>query len=197
MASEPEGRIVVPIWSDGGVARPLVNDDGRVPVKIEETTAEQDVNITGCDITVPVSTVATGSSVQGQVYGWDLSNWRKLPILWGFMDRLVDNFDTTIGGANVNIYSSAVPTGYIWIIQCISVRNASAGPTNYTMFMRANGSQASFFHDEQGLAQWRAAIYNGEFVLKAADDIGVNVVGGAAGNNIQARLWGYTMKVNE
>lgn len=140
MASDANGVLIVPVWSDGGTVKPVVNDDGRIDVTIGESVITQDVNIASSDIDVPVSidaqditldinlkssdiTLAVAeqsplSSIQAQGYGWDLTAWRKLPMLFGY-SGVVRQYGvaTSTGAGTYRVVCTAVPTGWLYVME--------------------------------------------------------------------------------
>ena len=219
MASDANGILQVPIWSDNGVAKPLINDDGRVPVKVEESSVTQDVNIVSSDIDVPVSLDAATidvpisidaqtvtveveeqsplTEIQAQAYGWDLTVWRKLAMLWGYTDRYVYDLSGTATAVYYWATTPVVAAGYIFVVQGVYIRNNSKAGTSQVIQFQAGGVVYHFGAYGVLIAQYIPTTYNGEIALAAGDRVYVSCNLCTIGDAIQAGVWGYRMKINE
>jgi hypothetical protein len=219
MASEPNGEIRIPVWVDGDVVKPVVNDDGRIPITIGEITVTPDVNIKSSDIDVPVSIDAASidvpisidsqtitvdvaeqsplTSIQAQLYGWDLSNWHKLPMLWGFTDILHESVSaTSTASGATTVYTTAVSAGYVHIYTAYGVLHTAAAPSD--VFVRKYVNPNFYMCEVQAsLAanRWQGGQIN--IIVGAGEQLSATFTATVSGETIYLQVSGYKMKVNE
>lgn len=134
MASDANGKIVVPCWSDDGIVKAIVNDDGRIEVTLGESTVTLDVNLKSSDITLPTEEQSPLSSIEAQAYGWVSTAWQKQPILLGY-SSVVRRYAIGIAtGAGVTrAYTTAVPSDYLWVVTGYIVTHNDTAAKNVTM----------------------------------------------------------------
>jgi hypothetical protein len=219
MTSDANGVLVVPVWSDDGIVKPLVNDDGRVPVTIGDSTVTQDVNIESSDIDVPVSldaatidvpvsieaaTIdvpvevdAASSSIQSQVYGWDLSNWRKLPMLWGFSSSvLISEDETSTGAGSLTVLAPVVSSGYVHVMTGFSWLHTVGA--NRDMILGVKSGASYYQCDvERDLPSSRWGGGPVHIIIDTGDALYATTVATAGAQTIYLQAVGYAMKVNE
>jgi len=175
MTSKPKGEITVPVWSDDDEVKALVDDGGRIPVSIEA-------------ITPPVNV---------QSFGWDLTAWRKSALLWGYTDRYLEAILETDASTGYNqLQTSAVPAGYIYVIQTMAARNVNNNPTN-VFLMVSDGTTAVPVNVvlAPGANTW--VFWAGAAVLKEGDKVRANFNGCVLNDNLELRVWGYKMAIAE
>lgn len=127
MASDANGRLVVPAWSDDGIVKALVNDDGRIEVTIGEATATLDVNLKSSDITLDVEEQSPLTSIQAQLYAWINSAWHKQPILRGYSGVARSYLSKVSTGAGATYAETgACPADYIRVMEGFTVRHNQA-----------------------------------------------------------------------
>lgn len=184
MPSEAEGRIVVPVWVDGDVVKALIGDDGYMPVTIKNWLATQDVNIVGCDITVPVSTTDTSSSVRANSYGWVSSNWHKNTIQRGYSDVARSYLTaTSTAGGSVYAETGVVPTDYIRVIEGCSVRHSAAAARHLWAGVW-NGSSYFITLAYQSCAQYLFYGQPIDLTLKEGEKFFIGMNAGGAGETV-------------
>lgn len=95
MTSRARGNVVIPAWVDTYEVKPIVNDDGNVPVLLAAITPDL--------------------SVQNLVY--DGSSWVNAKLLWGYSDRYIeqDVVNSGVGGTTVAV-TTTVPAGEVHAI---------------------------------------------------------------------------------
>jgi hypothetical protein len=131
------------------------------------------------------------------LWGWDLTQWRKLPLIFGYTDRYAENLGGTKSGAGIYTGSmTAVPAGNIIVANYLMARNTITAPTfitlhaydgtNYYLFTRTATPGAA------NPVQW-----DGSFVLKEGDYLEVRVHGCLDADVIEAVVWGYKMAIAE
>jgi hypothetical protein len=219
MASDANGALRVPVWSDGGIVKPIVNDDGRLPISVEESLVTQDVNIASSDIDVPVSIDAATidvpisieackltlpvqeqsplTSIQAQGYGWDLTNWRKLPMIWGISSNLlVAQNATAVGAGGFYASESAVPTGYVYVYTAASIAQVTGAAADVQIGIHIGGLYY-WIEAWQSCANGKWYGRQIHFILTAGQNLLATTIAVAAGDALYLRANGYAMKVNE
>lgn len=128
-------------------------------------------------------------------WGYDGTVWRKLPIVWGYHDRLAE-FDThtKVGAGSALRTLFTVPAGYIYIVNAtMSINNDKIVAQNHLLY---NGS--NYYTIYRGVptavAQWMANP-NVFYALKTDDKLTFQFVGCDAGDVLEFAAWGYKMKV--
>lgn len=140
MASDPNGNIVVPCWSDDGIVKAIVNDDGRIEVTLGESTVTLDVNLKSSDITLDVEEQSPLTSIQAQLYAWINSAWHKQPILRGYSGVGRSYLSKVSTGAGVTYAETgACPADYIRVVEGFTVRH-NAGAVRHLWAGVWNGS---------------------------------------------------------
>jgi hypothetical protein len=131
------------------------------------------------------------------LWGWDLSQWRKLPMLFGYSDRLAAVSQHTKSGAgNYQMTITTVPSGYVYVVQAITGNDVGTGVRQdfqlyadtaaYTIHTETmTGSGALIVHD------------NLNYVLKAGDSVQIAFISAQDGDVLIGRVWGYKMAVAE
>lgn len=219
MVSEPNGQLRILVWIDDDEVKALVDNNGRLPVTVGEITVTQDVNIKSSDIDVPVTidaatinvpidiqaasvTVPTQeqnplTSIQSQAYGWDTSNWHKLPMLWGYTGPVLQSVSAVATGAGALVVNAPVAaagyvnvyTGYGW---------AHNVGVNRDMFLRVTSGASNYiFEVERNLPSGRWGGRQVHAVCAPGDNISAVTTAVAAGDTIWVQLVGYRMKINE
>lgn len=175
MTSLPKGQTAVLVWSDDDELKALVNDDGEIPVSVENFP----------------------TTIQSRAYGWDGATWRKSSLLWGFSERWSQWLgETKDGDGQFSKSSTAVPVGYIYVIQAAYIKNET-GARGAAYFRAYDGG---IYHPVVGAltpAQNEITTLYGPFVLEEGDKI--NLAQDSCLNNdvMVAGVWGYKMKVAE
>lgn len=241
MASLANGVMRVPVWSDDGEIKPVVNDSGYIPVSLETATGTYDVNLKSSDITLNVniiqgsgnipivindciltlpvhlkgSDITLGvqlkgsditlnvaeqsplSSIQAQGYGWDGSNWRKLPIVWGYSDRWAQRVyvENATAGTN-NLNTTDVPAGEVWVLQAMASKNENKDVAmDYTAVF--NGTQVKLkVHSLPGVNTW-VTLFPIGICLKEGDNARCRFLSCNLNDDLYLDVWGYKMKVAE
>lgn len=64
-----EGYLVVPVWSDSGEIKPVIDNDGKIPVTLSGITGTVNVNLESSDITLPVSLSGIPTVLEVEIVG--------------------------------------------------------------------------------------------------------------------------------
>lgn len=176
MGSQPKGVLRVLAWFDSvsDELKALINDDGRMPVSIDE----QNVDLT----------------TQLQVYGG--TAWVKSPVIWGYTNRWAEATNTTsTGGGTTVVTSTPVPEGYVYVLEHYMCYHDD--PVERPLVIEGtDGSINLTFKTEAALATSAPSFGKHRLTLKQDDFIRVIVWGLATGKIIYLRVWGYMMKVD-
>lgn len=131
-----------------------------------------------------------------QLHGYISSAWQKLPMLWGFSDRVAETVSETNTSAGTNIiYSTEVPSGEVHVIQSVTAISATASST-LIRIATTDDTNFGFVLDEQSPSDNIPCIWTGEIVLKAGDKIRGTFVGCTAAKAIYMYVWGYKLDVD-
>jgi len=130
-------------------------------------------------------------------YGWDGSAWRKLPLVWGYYDRWAENLGGTQSNAGTYTkLTTAVPPGYVYTLQFLTVRDVSSAPSVITIEL-SDGASVYTLKRDASPARYEPVNWIGEIALKEGDSVRVRLTGCGDGDTIEAVAWGHTMKVAE
>lgn len=197
MASEPKGYIRVPVWVDGGVVKPLVNDDGRIPVLLDLSSITLDVNLKSSDITLGVTESTPLTSIQARLYGWDGTDWNKQGHTWNYFDTygVYAEADDVAAGNRIMLFGQ-VPAGYIYVLTGVTAWCLQSNPVSV-------GFEISI--DDTWIVIYRAAYptalmtlnWSGFVPMKKDDRVRLRFYTCALNDDIRGTIQGYAMKVNE
>lgn len=195
MTSKAEGYLRLPVWSDGGVIKPLVDDNGRIPVQLEGIDVTMDVNLESSDITLNVSEQSPLASIQAQGYGYIDSAWEKLPMVFGFTDRWVVQLSDLNAGAGTNVLTTtAVAAGFIHRVDMVGAVNVN-NAASIEQYATGAGIGVTFIPSTaMGANVWKITFPVGIW-LKEGDTLSTAFYGCLAGDDIYFRIWGVKMAV--
>lgn len=197
MASQADGRIVVPVWSDGGVIKALIDDNGRVVVQLAGSDITLDVNIETSDITLPVEEQSPLTNIEARGYGWDGSNWRKNPMIWGYSDTISQYGEgTAAAAAIIRAFCATPPAGQVYVYQGYNAMHNDG--VNRSIFIGVyNG--VSYY----GVKVYQTAVSGSwygdplEIVVKNGEQLYAQAYLGTIGSKVFFYSRGYLMKVSE
>jgi len=130
------------------------------------------------------------------LWGYDGTVWRKLPLLWGYTDRLAErafNLDAAAGANTLSL--DAVPAGEVWSVSLLTVVNWTSAVSSITvqLFEGANDYYL-------GLRGATAAVVSveiqGPVIAKAGDILRVNMGGCTLHDVLAFYVNGYKMAVS-
>jgi len=130
-------------------------------------------------------------------WGWDLTKWRKLPLVFGYTDRWQEDLsETLVGDQNWSGNTVAVPAGYIYVAQFMHFQNNGGARGARYMAFRVG---AVIHHCAYTLAppQYVPDIWNGGIPMKEGDYIAMYQGSCLDGDAIKAGVWGYKMAIAE
>lgn len=130
------------------------------------------------------------------VWGWDGTQWRKLNLTWGYADRWSEQVIELNASAGTNsLLTTAVPAGYVYILQAASVRDVNTAATREAI-MAFNGSVAYWLMVKDTATVNMPYMWQGEIVLKAGDQVRGYFEGCALNDDLYLQCWGYKMRVS-
>lgn len=130
-------------------------------------------------------------------HGWDGSQARKLPLLWGYSDDLDIEWGGTVVGTTWEKLSTAVPAGQVHVVQGVSIRCASrAMGLTFVYIIKASGTQLALYYAAT-VGQLVPALVLGTFTLVEGDAIGLYVGSLLAGDVMLGGVIGYKMQVDQ
>ena len=131
------------------------------------------------------------------LWGWDLTQWRKLPVLWGYSAIWDKDLGGTATGTVWNKSTSAIPAGEVWVLQGISIRNLTRATVAVTVYIiRASGAEI-YLDYAANQALGLPMLATGLFALVEGDRVWVYVGGCQAGDVIKGGVVGYKMSLAE
>jgi len=162
---DPKGKLVTPvgITSDGKIVALLIDDDGHLQIDL---------------LSAPTLTV---QSLAGDK-------------IFAYADRLFEKVDQpdAVDGTT-DIFTSAVPTGQLWVVQGATAFCTTAALTRIQLGWSPDGVQISTFYAKPSPAAWDPLMWQGILILKAGEAIGARFVGTSAGDDVYLRVYGYVM----
>jgi len=195
MASQAKGYLILPVWCDDGVIKPLVNDDGRIPVSIGESSITIDVNLESSDITLLTEEQSPLTYIQARQYGWHGSSWKPAGIPLNFESRIGQSGSHT--ATSTDTYTMDIgspPANKLWVIQAMTCRNLDSVTT--VRFV-AEKVTTGYYLDVaispaiNVISVCRAV----PFVLTEQDTAQVIFVSPTIDDRLRAYAWGYQVAV--
>ena len=129
------------------------------------------------------------------LWGYDGTVWRKLPLLWGYTDRLAEqkvNLNANAGG-NYLVHTT-VPAGEVWVVTAhVAVNLNTAGAVVMRGFFGGT-DMLVYDHGTPGAGVWHTSPPM-NIVAKAGDILVGAFYGCTAGDDLYSILYGYKMAV--
>jgi exonuclease VII small subunit len=114
--------------------------------------------------------------------------------IFGFESVINDEDATTFAGGSTRAASDAVPTGKVWVITHIGVRNNTRAMTSVIGGVAIGGTSLKYtLYDSNGEAQYFPSTFTTQLWLAATDKLGFDIGGGLDGDTIQIHYSGYQM----
>lgn len=128
-------------------------------------------------------------------WGWNGTDWVKLPIVFGYYERWAEDLGETKSGAGAFVSAStAVPAGEVWVLQCLHVRNETGARGAVTMFLMG-GVDWSACAYVVAPGQGAPVLFQGPVTLREGDSLYVQQLACQDADVIRSAAWGYKMKV--
>jgi hypothetical protein len=143
----------------------------------------------------------TGPTNPSEVYfdkglwGFDGTQWRRLNLLFGYYDRYVENLgNTNAPSGTYTKNGTSVPSGQIWVVNCIGFVNATGARGQVALVVVAGGVTC-YLKTNPTPTTGVPDIVTGNFVLKSGDYVLVQQYSVVSGDYLIAYALGYKMKV--
>ncbi len=216
--SVPEGYIIIPCWSDGGEVKPIIDDNGKIPVTLSSIATTVDVNLKSSTITLPVSleslpftpSVNLASSditlnvaeqnfpttINSYNHGYISGAWQKSPFLFGISDVYgeLETLTVSVGGTN-NLQGSTVPAGEVWVVASVAILCSTDNPTSVSIRASVGGVVLRLkTHTTAVMSQgddWQGKVY-----IKEDDYIKIVFSNCSVSDVLYAYIIGYKMDVD-
>jgi len=129
-------------------------------------------------------------------WGYDGSQWRKMPLVWGYYDTYVEAGSVRSAGAGVEtVVLGAVPAGYVYVVNTIAVLDITTDPTKVEGVVVKGGIDVPVFTKlSPGVNAWYAFVLSA--ALKEGDYVKAWFTGTANGDWLLLRAEGYKMRIN-
>jgi len=130
------------------------------------------------------------------LWGYDGSQWRKLQLVFGYYDRWAEGLGGTKSGDGTYVKSSAaVPAGYVYVVQGISLINGSGARGPVLLHYRAGAVDVVVGFDDAPLI-YQPTLFTGVLVLKEGDYVMVEQASCLNGDVLTGGVCGYKMRVD-
>ena len=130
-------------------------------------------------------------------WGWDLSAWHKLAMLWGYTDRWAEWLGKTMtADEDFSEVTVAVPAGYVYVLQLAFIRNAIHARGTMSIRLVVAGTDYIVKLDTAPVATVPMLLV-GEFAMKDGDKVRIIHADCLTDDVIDAGVWGYKMKIDE
>ena len=130
-------------------------------------------------------------------WSWDGTKWRKQPMLFGFSDTLADRqFIADTGAGDIDLTSSAVPAGEIWVVTNVAYRNRDNACTDIVVWPATDNKTPPIIANYAPTAgQWDCQVIN--IVMEEGDTMVFRFNGCVALDYIEMQMVGYSMSIVE
>lgn len=146
---------------------------------------------------MPGITDPTEAYFKDSSWGWDLTQWCKLALLWGYSDRWTEAIEGTASGAgNARARSTAVPAGYVYVLQALYARH-DAGAAKILRVELCDGTDYFTLDYQATAGSGTHYTWTGEVVLKEDDRVDAVVLAPGDGKKVYLYVWGYKMAIAE
>lgn len=128
-------------------------------------------------------------------WGWDGTRWRKGAIPFAYTAQWYENLgNASAPGGTYSVNSTAVPAGYIYVLQALSIENDTGARGMARIFARPSGLYTCLGYT-LAPAQFQPTYFSGAIVLKAGDTVLVTQLATVAGDAIYASVIGYKVAI--
>jgi len=131
------------------------------------------------------------------IWGFDGTVWRKLPLVWGYSDRYVEQVVEPDATVDDVLDTTPVTAGEVWVVTNISAFNNNHAFSLLQVQAMSNGvvgPQLIYQIDPVAKVPY---MWNGTVILKYDDYLRAEFTGNTADDYIFLRVWGYKMAIAE
>ena len=129
------------------------------------------------------------------LWGWDGTQWRKAGVPLWYRSSYFEDLGGTATGSYWSKYSSPVPSGYIYVITAISIRNTSRAPTITEIVVYNELNEYIHLEWAASLDVTQPLIFRGYQILGEGWKIRVVTNGTQSGDTIIARVAGFKVAI--
>lgn len=130
-------------------------------------------------------------------WGWDLTQWRKQPLVFGYSDTLGrDTVNPDLPATAVNVDTGTCPASYVWVVTNLSFRYYGTPPTSCAVGLSLSGS---FYWVFNVLLPASGQYYDrqGWWVLKTNDFVRLTIDGPTLHDVAAVTISGFAMAIAE
>lgn len=173
-----------------------VDTDGNLVAAIKASQTIEVIQDTAADLKATVN-LAADQNVQARNYGFLGAAWQKLQLLWGYTDRWAERVSTTAAVAGQNeLLSAAVPAGYVYVVQAVSLVNLNNAVTSAVISI-TTGSAYPVLTEAAPVAAGIFTKWTGAATLAAGDKVYSRLQGCTLDDDLYLDILGYKMKIND
>jgi len=130
-------------------------------------------------------------------WGWDLTEWHKLPMVWGYSAPAGEQlYDAASAGGNVTLQGTAVPAGQLWVIETICCTDRDT-VTTYNLISCTAAPGTIMLDESVQPAADRYTFWSGRLTLAAGHKVQVVFYGTVLNDRLLVRYSGYKMYIAE
>jgi len=134
---------------------------------------------------------------KGGTHGWDGTQWRKLPLVWGYTDRLAKLIThRMIEDATYWMEVYKCPAATVAVINITASVNASSTTTQQHWLYNGVDSLMIKVFSSPGAGTW-CLNDNINYVLKTGDKLLIQFLAAAQDDDLWGEIWGYEMAIAE
>lgn len=133
---------------------------------------------------------------ESHLHGYNSTDWQKLPLIFGYTDRWVEEKEVLLAPAGDNSLDTAVvPAKYIYIVNSVAAIDVTSAITKISVVLIGNTITIPLKEQAAPAANvW--CLWTGTAVLKTGDYCRALFTGTIANNRLILRVWGYKMKIS-
>lgn len=131
------------------------------------------------------------------MHGWDLTNWRKNPLVWGYTDTYADKDSESNVSANTHTLTlGTIDPGYVARVTCFTAFCSTANPSRIGLYAVIDSVTytVALFSPVVAYSPFEAP---GDIILGPGDQVFAEFVNCALNDDIWVTALGYQMKINE
>lgn len=142
-------------------------------------------------------TKPTAPYFKNGIWGWDGSQWRRLPLVWGFSEGYIERVmdDGASAGTNA-LVGETVPAGEVWVVKAAGAFDVTSIVTKIR-FRIYDGSIYLYLLDSYVALANEVVSLPAEVVLAAGWRLEAVFYGCVAGDDLYFDITGYKMAVAE
>jgi len=129
-------------------------------------------------------------------WGWDGSQWRKLPLVWGYSEQYVEcQAAVVLSDGHYECELATVPPGEVWVVTNIHMMNRTAA-CSVERAQLVCGEDESYIVTYLPTAALDACQWQGFLVMVAGQYIKCTLEDCVTGDEVRVNVHGYKLKVS-